>query len=208
MVVNSSVGESFPVSETFISLQGEGNFVGRRSLFIRLQYCNLTCTWCDTKYTWHKRSGQHTWLPAQTLKNQIREAQVKHVIFTGGEPCLFDLSKLFLKGIQFHVESNGTYIPTQPLQVTLKDGTELQRGAMDKKIVRHFNWVISPKLSNSGQPLVEKAIAYWSDTPCIFKFVIIRPKDIQEVEAFISQFQINRERVFLGLERSESSQST
>lgn len=36
------------VSETFVSLQGEGTHVGRRHLFVRFAGCPLRCQWCDT----------------------------------------------------------------------------------------------------------------------------------------------------------------
>ncbi len=194
----------FPISETFVSIQGEGNYVGRRSLFIRFQYCNLTCSWCDTKYTWFKKSGNHEWFSAESIKERIKKSKVRHVILTGGEPTLFDLSKLFLENIQFHVESNGTLIPTESILVKLKDGTEIKREAMKKKTIKQFNWVISPKLSNSAQSIEKNAMTYWSSWSknfhCIFKCIIKNGQDIKEVEDFIKQFQIPKEKVFLALE--------
>lgn len=37
---------TLPVSEVFVSLQGEGPYAGRTVQFIRLGGCNLSCTWC------------------------------------------------------------------------------------------------------------------------------------------------------------------
>ena len=33
-------------------MQGEGVNAGTPSVFLRTYFCNLTCTWCDSKYTW------------------------------------------------------------------------------------------------------------------------------------------------------------
>ena len=190
----------FPISEIFVSVQGEGNYVGTRALFIRFQYCNLTCTWCDTKYTWFKKSGKHQWYSADEIKAKIISYPVKHVIFTGGEPTLFDLSKLYLKGIQFHVESNGTISPENKLAIKLLDNTEIVRDKMDSDIINKFNWVISPKLSNSSQPLNMKVLKEWGGKDCIFKFIVKTEKDIAEITALIDEIEILKDKVYLGLE--------
>lgn len=190
----------FPISETFVSLQGEGNYVGRRAFFVRMQYCNLTCSWCDSKYTWYQKSGHHEWLTAENIKKKIKQSNAKHVVFTGGEPTLFDLSEFVLEGVQSHIESNGTYIPTEPLEITLNDGTKIKREAIKQSTVEQFNWVISPKLSNAGQKVIDRSIIYWSDSNCFFKFIVKNTHDVEEVEIFVDKFHLDPERVFLSLE--------
>lgn len=190
----------FPVSEVFASIQGEGNYAGVNCLFVRFQLCNLTCTWCDTKYTWTRFSDRFDLFKADDLKKKINAFDKHHVIFTGGEPDLFRLDLLIDEGRQYHVESNGTIIPTAPLNMTLRDGTTIVRDAMDKAIISRFNWVVSPKLSNAKQEIVPEALTFWSQQPyAIFKFIAETPQDLDEIETLIAQYNILQHKVYIGL---------
>ena len=42
----------YKVNEILHSVKGEGQLVGKNSVFIRLNGCNMRCPWCDSKYTW------------------------------------------------------------------------------------------------------------------------------------------------------------
>ncbi len=77
------------VSEIFTSFEGEGVFVGKKTLFIRLSGCHLKCRWCDTKHALPLDSGTDYEL------NEVKDLIVKQlqpftykVNFTGGEPLL------------------------------------------------------------------------------------------------------------------------
>jgi 7-carboxy-7-deazaguanine synthase len=191
----------FPVSEIFESIQGEGNNAGMRALFVRFQFCNLNCIWCDTKYTWYRDSGYFKWYSTDRLKKIIREKNIKQVILTGGEPALFCIDKLVEPGFTYHVETNGTIIPDQPLEIRLKDETLIQREAMNKDIISAFNWVVSPKLSNSGVKQDYKSLNYWSGKDfCIFKFICSTIEDLDEIETTVRDFKIDKNRVYIGLE--------
>jgi len=37
----------------YTSIQGEGRFVGIPMTYVRTQGCNVSCSWCDSYYTWH-----------------------------------------------------------------------------------------------------------------------------------------------------------
>ena len=77
------------VSEIFTSIEGEGLFVGKKTLFIRFSGCHLKCRWCDTKYALPLDSG--TEYQMDEIEDLIiRELQpfTYKVNFTGGEPLL------------------------------------------------------------------------------------------------------------------------
>lgn len=190
----------FYISETFQSIQGEGNCSGVNSLFIRFQHCNLTCSWCDTKFTWNKNNS----LPASTteqVQELIEKSNAPNVILTGGEPTLYPLDKLVVSGKKYHVETNGTIIPTQPLSINLPDGSHFEREAMNEEVIQHFNWVVSPKTTNAGQALEEEKLQYWAQKNWgIFKFIIQNSHDLAEINSLTHRLHLNKSQVYIGLE--------
>ena len=42
------------INEIFYSIQGESSYNGMPCVFIRLTYCNLRCSYCDTEYSFHE----------------------------------------------------------------------------------------------------------------------------------------------------------
>ena len=78
--------------EIFHSIQGEGINSGEPSYFIRLSTCNLSCVWCDTKYTWDFRQFNYDdhviELTDKEILSYIDGNFCKHVVITGGEPLL------------------------------------------------------------------------------------------------------------------------
>ena len=40
------------INEIFYSIQGEGKWMGKPNIFIRVTGCNLRCKYCDTKYAY------------------------------------------------------------------------------------------------------------------------------------------------------------
>jgi len=184
-----------PVSEIFLSVQGEGIYVGTPSVFLRTYYCNLTCAWCDTKYTWLNQSNAQAGIHFQQMSvkevlEKIVNYSCRHLVVTGGEPLLHQrlLSSLLsdLKQLAYfvEVETNGTVAPSAEMMA----------------LVDCFN--VSPKIGNS---LVQKNIrirqtalgAFVKSGKAWFKFVICEPNDVIEVEELISAYNIPRERVLL-----------
>ena len=82
------MSETLPISETFLSIQGEGKRAGVPSFFIRVSGCNLRCGWCDTPYaSWNPEGGP---VAVSELVRMAVTSGARDVVITGGEPMLFD----------------------------------------------------------------------------------------------------------------------
>ncbi|MFN7022373.1 MAG: 7-carboxy-7-deazaguanine synthase QueE, partial [Phycisphaerales bacterium] len=78
---------AIPISETFVSVQGEGKLTGLPSWFCRVSGCNLRCGWCDTPYaSWTPEGGTRA---IDDLVGEARRSGVQHAVLTGGEPMMF-----------------------------------------------------------------------------------------------------------------------
>lgn len=121
----------YPINEMFQTLQGEGFFTGVPAIFIRLQGCPVGCAWCDTKHTWDKiadreislfsvlaktkESDKWSSASAQELLTVIDRQgyTARHVVITGGEPCIYDLNPLTelleANGFSCQIETSGTH---------------------------------------------------------------------------------------------------
>ncbi|MBB6055493.1 7-carboxy-7-deazaguanine synthase [Tolumonas osonensis] len=121
----------YPINEIFQSIQGEGVFTGTPAIFIRMQGCDVGCSWCDTKNTWcldyekklpdssylHQKSDNSdswTMMSSMEIFKYFSEKNYspQHVIITGGEPCLYSLLELtdilIGKGYYVQLETSGT----------------------------------------------------------------------------------------------------
>ena len=73
------------ISEVFRSLQGEGPSAGTPAHFLRLQGCDVGCTWCDSKYTWDANGGREAALD-QVFDELRALGDAPLIVVTGGEP--------------------------------------------------------------------------------------------------------------------------
>lgn len=71
------------LTETYVSIQGEGDYSGELCFFIRTSGCDLRCSWCDTPESFDEGYG----ISKEELLSLIPE-DVKNVQITGGEPLL------------------------------------------------------------------------------------------------------------------------
>lgn len=75
---------SLTVNEIYPSIQGESSWAGWPCVFVRLTFCNLRCSYCDTAYAFYEGSKR-------TLKDILAETAshgLQMVEITGGEPLL------------------------------------------------------------------------------------------------------------------------
>ena len=76
--------KTLTINEIYQSIQGESTWVGLPCVFVRLTFCDLRCTYCDTEYAFYEGEKR-------TLA-EITEAVMKFdcplVEITGGEPLL------------------------------------------------------------------------------------------------------------------------
>ena len=68
----------YRVVEKFVSINGEGQFAGVLSVFIRFAFCNLRCSYCDTMYA-NEASASYERLSEDEIVAYIKEQQVNHV---------------------------------------------------------------------------------------------------------------------------------
>lgn len=97
----------YPIAEIFYSIQGEGRWVGRPMIFLRLAGCSVRKCHirqeCDTD--WHHGVS----MTLSDIIIRIREFPGKVVSITGGEPTDHELTPLLhaLDGYEIHLESSG-----------------------------------------------------------------------------------------------------
>ena len=122
------MGETVNIVEVFSSIQGEGQYVGYRQVFVRLAGCNLECEFCDTPESRKLIKSAQIEVTAgkrdfKTIQNPISISQLAAYInqllvlphhsvsLTGGEPLCQSqaIEKLasLLHG-KIHLETNGT----------------------------------------------------------------------------------------------------
>jgi 7-carboxy-7-deazaguanine synthase len=73
------------VAELFRSLQGEGPSAGTPAHFLRLQGCDVGCSWCDTKYSWDASLGSERSI-ADAFSELRALGPAPLLVVTGGEP--------------------------------------------------------------------------------------------------------------------------
>lgn len=103
----------YKVVEKFISINGEGLLAGELAVFIRLQGCNLQCSYCDTVWA-NSEEAPYQLMTEEEIYTYITSTGIQNVTLTGGEPLLTKEIGAFLKLIsqddhlKLEIETNGS----------------------------------------------------------------------------------------------------
>jgi 7-carboxy-7-deazaguanine synthase len=96
------------INEIYHSLQGESTHAGRSCTFIRLTYCNLRCTYCDSEFAFFE--GKE--MSVEEVLSAVRTIGERLVEITGGEPLLQEevyplMSRLLEEDFSVLLETSG-----------------------------------------------------------------------------------------------------
>lgn len=169
------------VTECFESFQGEGVRMGLPSFFVRLQYCDGTCVWCDTKYTWLK-GGTGKIVRISDLLDRVRDSKMTNVVVTGGEPFL-------------QREALSEFLPAA---LSISKTVEIEtNGAHPPLGIPGIQYNVSPKLPGAKSNLVydKEILAAYRIEDAWFKFVIESPGDIDQAVEFVYLYGLSPTRV-------------
>ena len=119
------------INEIYYSVQGESTHAGRPCIFIRLTYCNLRCSYCDTEYAFYDGKD----MEIAHIISEIKRWDCNLVEVTGGEPLFQDECIDLLNEL---VNSN--------YEVMLETGGSLSISDVPKKVVK----IVDFKCPSSG----------------------------------------------------------
>ena len=190
----------------FYTIEGEGEYIGQPSVFMRMAMCNLTCKGFTSTDSPHGCDSYVSW----SVKNRMTFDQVaehldkyaKHLAagaiwkLTGGEPLLQQAR--LLKFVEFYTGTSlSGFIPRIDFET---NATILP----DERWANEINatFTTSPKLESNGDDeslrYKPEVLRYHASIDSGFKFVVQSEEDLDEVhEKYVRKFEIPRRRVWL-----------
>ncbi len=167
------------VNEIFYSIQGESTYAGLPCVFIRLTYCNLRCSWCDSEYTFHDGID----MSINEIIQEIKAYNCNLVEVTGGEPlfqegCIELLRSLENEGFKILLETGGSLsVKDVPSSVIKVIDFKCPGSGMDKKNL----WSII----NEVNP------------PDELKFVIKNRSDFEWAELKVFEYNLDKTNIVI-----------
>jgi len=133
------------INEIYLSIQGESSKAGFPCVFVRLTYCNLRCTYCDTEYAFYEGKDYSI---GQVI-NKIKEFDCRLVEITGGEPLVQDeecrqlMMQLCEEGFEVMLETGGS-LPIKGIDDRVKIIMDLKcpsSGMMKKNLYENIDFL-------------------------------------------------------------------
>jgi len=161
------------VNEIFYSIQGESSFAGLPCVLIRLTYCNLRCSYCDTEYAFYEGKD----MTIEEILTEIKKYDCKLLEVTGGEPLTqnesFDLLKrLCNEQYEVLLETSGS--------ISIQDVDKRVKIIMDLK---------TPSSGMMNKNLYENVTLLKPSDE--IKFVLSNREDYDWAKEIISQHNLN-----------------
>jgi len=102
--------QKLTVNEIYQSVQGESTWAGLPCVFVRLTFCDLRCSYCDTEYAFYEGKK----MTLDEIVDQVRGFGCPLVEVTGGEPllqpnCVPLLHRLCESGFTVLLETSGAH---------------------------------------------------------------------------------------------------
>ncbi len=173
------------IAEIFCSLQGEGQWVGVPSIFVRVSGCNLRCVWCDTPYASWNPEGPT--VEVSDLLTELSLLEPKHVVLTGGEPMLFDPIVELAQGLR----DMGKVITIETAGTVCRDNIACDLMSISPKLrnstpAADSGWVERHETTRLDREPLKALSAQYA---CQLKFVVDpenSPQDIEEIEQLLA----------------------
>jgi 7-carboxy-7-deazaguanine synthase len=125
------------INEIYYSIQGESTKAGLPCVFVRLTFCNLRCTYCDSEYAFYEGKD----LSNEDIIREVRKYNCPLVEITGGEPLFQEESLILMKeladnGFEVLLETGGS-LPVKNIDPRVKIIMDLKTpsSGMLKKIM-------------------------------------------------------------------------
>ncbi|MBT0767537.1 7-carboxy-7-deazaguanine synthase QueE [Kineosporia sp. J2-2] len=186
-------------------IHGQAASTGRRCSVVQLGGCNLSCTWCDSAFTWDSTRFDLSrelavWSVPQIIEQAVACAPAA-VIVSGGEPLLQQGAPAWpdllagLAAYEIGLETNGTVAPSN-------------------ETLHGVSWItVSPKLAHAGDPawarINGEVLVRWGrlarQLDIDFSFVVRDTADIATVTTLVTIHELPTERIWISPEGTHAA---
>ena len=166
--------DTLVINEIFYSIQGESSYAGLPCVFIRLTYCNIRCSYCDTAYAFEEGNE----MTIQSIVDSVQRFDCRLVEVTGGEP-LFQKNALTLL----------SRLCNDGYEVLLETGGSLDIGVVDPRVKKIVDFKCpSSKMANKN---LWKNVEYLQNGDEV-KFVIGTREDYDWAKEVVARYEIRK----------------